>query len=180
MIVSVNQHKRNIFTSICGIFLLQFANFFNLKKMIIYENKTPRFDFQIKNIGNGVIEVSQYEAALYNITNYKWTVNGLKEPTKEDYERLDSAKLLRKKIVRFDCIQIANNDYTKNRLSVYLWYKNNNVLSGDMDFLPISDLQYLLYFIDYELTKKQESSLVKMIENYCKLRKVEVFKFSQA
>ncbi len=131
---------------------------------ILLERRYPSFSFNISNIKNGVYRLCKFES----ISKKNFTIYSDTNPLGEiDYLVPKCFNLVTEKNVSFDMIEISSTEYTKHRLCVTLWRKENNVLSDvDMHFLPVFCFKNIIEFIGYELTEKQKSALNKMLKSY--------------
>lgn len=131
---------------------------------ILLVKRYPSFSFNISNIKNGVYHLCKFES----ISKKPFTIYSDTNPLGEiDYLVPKCFNLVTKKNVSFDMIEISSTEYTKHRLCVTLWHKENNILSdADMKFIPIFCFKNIIEFIGHELTEKQKSALNKMLKSY--------------
>jgi hypothetical protein len=82
-----------------------------------------------------------------------------------------------KKYVAFDYIEISATEYTKHRLCVTLFNKDVNVLSGNCNFLPVSNLKVILDTNEILISEKQVKYLQSLANSFSKKWKFENYVF---
>jgi hypothetical protein len=142
--------------------------------MILYEAKYPVFSFSIKK--SGVLEIGTYSL---RIGKQNWIVNNsmLTEAKIDDFFAGEEIMFMSKKYVAFDYIEISATEYTKHRLCVTLFNKDVNVLSGNCNFLPLSNLKVILDTNNILISEKQVKYLQSLANSFSKKWKFENYVF---